>query len=43
MTASKHTAKLSLRPALRGGLGSSAALRPRSLGLRLFRRTGRAH
>lgn len=40
MSASKHTAKLTSRPALRNGLG--LRLRPRSLGLRLFRRTGRA-
>jgi hypothetical protein len=48
MTASKHTAKLTQRPAPTLGLeelvlraGLRAVLRP--LGLRLFRRTGRAH
>lgn len=43
MTASKHTAKLTLRPALRDGLGLGLRVYPRLLGLRLFRRTGRAH
>jgi hypothetical protein len=44
MTASKQTAKLTQRPVPNYGLGELgllAVLRP--LGLRLFRRTGRAH